>query len=79
MKQMQCEDVRRLVGEGLNIERNSPTCLSVREHLSTCDDCREFVASLEKTIDCYRTYEIPKPENLDSLLKDTIDSITGAS
>jgi predicted anti-sigma-YlaC factor YlaD len=76
MKSMTCEDVRRLVGEGLNIERNSPSCVAVREHLSTCEACRSFVSSLEKTIDCYRSYEIPKPEGLDSLLDRTLDTLT---
>ncbi len=78
MKAMTCEDVRRFVGEGLNIERNSPSCIAVRDHLASCPDCTAFVASLERTIDCYRSYDIPKPDGLDSLLDRTLDTLTGS-
>lgn len=77
MTVMECANVRRLIGEGLNIERNSPTCVSVRAHLSSCAECKKFMESLHKTIDCYKSYEVPKPDNLDTLLKGTIDRITG--
>lgn len=71
---MECANVRRLVGEGLNIERNSPTCLVVRTHLETCAECREYIASMEKAIDCYKHYEVPKPDDLEAKLQNVLDA-----
>lgn len=68
-------EVRKHLAEGLNMERNSPTCLAVRSHLDECTECQEYFASLERTIDCYKSYKVDVPSKAHDLLKKTLEDL----
>jgi predicted anti-sigma-YlaC factor YlaD len=68
-------EVRKHLAEGLNMERNSPTCIAVRSHLDECSECQEYFASLERTIDCYKSYKVDVPSKAHDLLEKTLKDL----
>ncbi len=75
MTPIDCAMVRRYLGEGMDITRNSERCIAIRAHIEACADCKKYVESLEHTIDCYRSYPIEIPADTDSLIDETMQLI----
>ncbi len=69
---MNHKTVRKHIAEGLNRERNSPICVAVRAHLDECMECQVYVASLERTIDCYKSYKVEVPPKAHDMLEKTL-------
>ena len=72
MNQLDCTTIRRYLGEGMDITRNSDRCKAIRSHLQTCPDCKSYIESLDKTIDCYRSYPLEMPADTDSLIDEAM-------
>ena len=63
-----CSEVKKHVCENLGEDLNDEKCLSVKKHLDTCPDCREYFKSVEITIECYRKYNAEVSEEAHSRL-----------
>jgi predicted anti-sigma-YlaC factor YlaD len=57
-----CKTVMSHICDSLDEDPNSATCVAIRRHLEECDACRDYKASIEKTIEWYREYDAPLPE-----------------
>lgn len=57
-----CKDVMKHVCESLGENLNDEKCRDVREHLDSCQKCREYFKSVQITIDCYRKYNVEVPK-----------------
>jgi hypothetical protein len=66
---MKHQDVQRHLAEGIQIERNSPLCLAIRDHLRTCTECSDYLHSLEKITDCFKQYAVSTPSEASSRLR----------
>ena len=59
-----CSEVLELLSDYLNLELPADACHQIEHHLSGCQPCEEFAASLRKTVDLCRQYkpsELPQP------------------
>ncbi|HET9136966.1 MAG TPA: hypothetical protein VFO76_10030 [Candidatus Kapabacteria bacterium] len=75
MTQLDCITVRRHIGEGMDITRDSQRCKAIRAHIQTCSECKRYIESLEHVIDCYRSYPFEIPNDTDSLIEQAIERI----
>jgi predicted anti-sigma-YlaC factor YlaD len=50
----------KMVCSDLGHDLDSPECRPVREHLRTCPKCSAWKDSLEKTVDLFRRYPVPR-------------------
>jgi predicted anti-sigma-YlaC factor YlaD len=76
VKELTHQRVQRLIAEGTDTKKDTPTCNAIRAHLSSCDECRAYLQSLEKTIDCYKSYPVVLPQNAREKLEKTLSELT---
>jgi len=65
-----CKEVMHYVCECLAQDTSSERCIDLKEHLDSCEDCREYFKSVKLTIDCYQKYNVELPENAHKKLMD---------
>jgi hypothetical protein len=70
IKEVTCKDVMRYVCECLAEDTSSERCLALKNHLETCDNCKQYFKSVELTIDCYRKYNVELPKDVHKRLMD---------
>lgn len=63
MNNIECKEVMKYVCECLAQDTASDRCLSLRDHLDNCENCREYFKSVQLTIDCYQKYNVDLPED----------------
>jgi len=59
-----CTEVLEMLSDYLNLELPADACKQIAHHLSGCQPCEEFAASLRRTVDLCRQYrpsELPQP------------------
>lgn len=65
-----CKDVMSHICDSLGEELQSPKCVAIRRHMDSCDCCKNYFNSVEKTIGFYRDYKVVMPEDAhDRLMK----------
>jgi hypothetical protein len=68
-----CKDVMRYVCECLAEDTGSERCIVLKDHLDTCDYCKEYFKSVKLTIDCYRKYNVDLPKDVHRRLMDFLN------
>ncbi|HSP87413.1 MAG TPA: hypothetical protein VLN45_04725 [Ignavibacteriaceae bacterium] len=63
-EEVSCKEVMRYVCECLAQDESSDRCLSLKNHLDSCEDCKEYFKSVKLTIDCYQKYNVKLPEDV---------------
>lgn len=58
-----CKEVANHICESLGEELNSPRCIEIKQHIEDCQGCKDYFASVEKTIEFYRKYNIEVPQD----------------
>lgn len=53
-----CKEVMHHICDNLGEHLDSPKCMEIKEHLESCDNCRQYFSSVEKTIQFYRLYNV---------------------
>jgi len=62
-EKVSCKEVMRYVCECMAQDISSERCIALKEHLESCENCKQYFKSVELTIDCYRKYNVELPEN----------------
>jgi len=57
-----CKDVANHICESLGEDLNSPKCLAIKQHLETCETCRNYFNSVKTTI--HQDYNVELPEDV---------------
>jgi predicted anti-sigma-YlaC factor YlaD len=57
-EKISCKEVKRYVCECLAQDTSSAKCIALKEHLESCESCKQYFKSVELTIDCYRKYNV---------------------
>lgn len=63
-EKVSCKEVMSYVCECLAEDISSDRCLALKEHLEECADCKQYLKSVELTIDCYKNYNAELPKNV---------------
>ncbi|NCS88080.1 MAG: hypothetical protein GW789_04965 [Ignavibacteria bacterium] len=61
-EKVNCKSVMHHICESLGEDLQSEKCISIKEHLDNCPDCKSYFRSVEKTIDFYKKYNADMPE-----------------
>jgi predicted anti-sigma-YlaC factor YlaD len=56
-----CKVVMDHICENLGEDLNSEKCIAIKKHLDSCEDCKNYFSSVERTIKFYREYNIEIP------------------
>ena len=72
---MDCEYVRENTVDYLKKELSEKEMNEVREHLSHCGECREYLKDCEKLINSYPDFEksFPFPQKLNEKIKKSLE------
>jgi anti-sigma factor RsiW len=65
-KSPSCSDILELLSDYFDLELPPDACRQIEQHLSGCQPCDEFAASLRDTVELCRRYqpsELPQPIN----------------
>ena len=73
LKKVTCKEVTEHICESLGEELNSPICLSIKEHLSSCTDCQNYFTSIEQTIVFYKKYNLELPKEAHNKMMDLLN------
>ena len=69
-EKISCKEVMKHVCESLGENLDDEKCIEIKNHLDSCQHCRDYFKSVEITIDCYRKYNVQVPEEAhDRLMK----------
>jgi predicted anti-sigma-YlaC factor YlaD len=61
---IECRQVLKIVCEEYNFnDENDSMNLKIKQHLEVCEDCRNYVNSLQKIIISYKNYEVKVEED----------------
>jgi len=58
-----CKEVMLHICDNLGEELSSPRCISIKEHMEVCDNCKHYFNSVETTIEFYKKYNVELPED----------------
>lgn len=72
IEHVSCKEVANHICESLGEELNSPRCRAIKEHLETCQYCKDYFNSVGKTIEFYKKYEIELPKQAHDRLMDCL-------
>ena len=67
-----CKEVTNHICESLGEDLDSPKCRAIKEHLETCQSCKDYFNSVEKTIGFYKTYNVELPQDAHNRLMDCL-------
>jgi predicted anti-sigma-YlaC factor YlaD len=67
-----CKVVMDHICENLGEDLNSEKCIAIKNHLDTCEDCKNYFSSVERTIEFYREYNINIPNEAHERLLDVL-------
>jgi anti-sigma factor RsiW len=63
-ERLNCEDIRTILSDYLNLDLPNEACREVENHLAGCAPCDEFAENLRATVELCRRYrpaELPAP------------------
>ena len=67
--QTTCKEVMHHICDNLGEDLDSPKCIAIKEHLESCDNCKNYFNSVESTIKFYKMYNVNMPrESHDKLM-----------
>lgn len=53
-----CKEVMTHICDNLGEQLESPTCIEIKAHLESCENCQHYFKSVETTIQFYRKYNV---------------------
>lgn len=68
-----CHEVMHHICDRLGEDLQSERCRAIKQHLESCHCCQTYFASVETTIEFYRTYTADLPDNAHERLLNFLD------
>jgi predicted anti-sigma-YlaC factor YlaD len=62
INEISCNTVMEHICENLGEQLDSPRCMDIKNHLSSCDNCSNYFKSIEDMIEFYRKFKVEMPE-----------------
>ena len=56
-----CKEVMSHICDNLGEQLNSPRCISIKEHLESCEHCQSYFKNVEMMIEFYKKYNVTLP------------------
>lgn len=67
-----CKEVMDHICENLGEDLDSPRCVSIKEHLNSCESCQKYFKSVDTTITFYKEYNVTLSEDAHIKLLDVL-------
>jgi len=71
---IECHEILERISDYIDGDAEPEVCEEIRRHLEGCDDCDNFIDSVEKTVELFRRDSVPMPsekkKNLHRILRE---------